>query len=136
MFDCFTLMYVRLFRLSGHKGLVTSVSFGYDGTHFASGGVDGGVLWEISGRGVVRYKLQSPIQCVKYNPVSHLILSCADGQLGLCMLHNKQVDTSYKLFVSENNQDIECMYCLIICRSPNIKCLENFCRLLGHRTEL
>lgn len=70
---------------------MNSVSFGFDGTHFASGGEDGGVLWEIGGRGVIRYKLQAPVQKVVYNPITHLILSCADGQFGLCTLETKQV---------------------------------------------
>lgn len=65
--------------LRGHKDVVTSVDYSFDGSHFASGGRDKVVvIWKASGQGKLKYNHSSDIQRVKYNPVSFMLASCSN----------------------------------------------------------
>jgi len=88
--------------LRGHKDVVYTVSFSFDGSRFSSGLVDltptsaccsylkcmpnrtvGGadnvvVIWKSSGQGLLKYNHSSPIQRVLYNPQMMILASCSD----------------------------------------------------------
>lgn len=64
--------------LRGHKDVVTSVDYSFDGSHFASGGKDKVVvIWKASGQGKLKYNHSTNIQRIKYNPASFLLASCS-----------------------------------------------------------
>ena len=78
--------------LRGHEKLVTSVSYSYDGQHFASGGADRVVvIWKASGQGKLKYNHSAPIQRVKYSPTSFALASCSDSDFGIWSPDRKQV---------------------------------------------
>ena len=65
--------------LRGHKDVVTSVDYSFDGSHFASGGKDKTVvIWKASGQGKLKYNHNSNIQRIKYSPTAFLLASCSD----------------------------------------------------------
>ena len=75
-------MDVSILSLLGHKDVVTSVDFSSDGSRFSSGGADNVVvIWKSSGQGLLRYNHTSPIQRIKYNPLSLQLCSCSDVRL-------------------------------------------------------
>jgi intraflagellar transport protein 122 len=68
--------------LRGHKDVVYSVDYCYDGSRFASGGADNiVVIWKGDGKGMLKYTHTASIQRVKYNPHSIQLASCSDVRL-------------------------------------------------------
>ena len=73
-------------RLRGHKDLVYTVSYGREGSKFASGGADNTVIiWNSRGEGVLKYMHSESIQARSRRPVRCLhsmrLVSCCGWSL-------------------------------------------------------
>uniref|UniRef100_A0A1I7UIF1 Intraflagellar transport protein 122 homolog n=1 Tax=Caenorhabditis tropicalis TaxID=1561998 RepID=A0A1I7UIF1_9PELO len=78
--------------LKGHKDLVYTVAWAADGELFASGGADKVViLWNEKHEGTLRYSHTDVIQCMMFNPVNQILLTCALNEFGLWSTANKNV---------------------------------------------
>jgi len=70
--------------LNAHKDIVTSVSFSFDNSRFASGGADSMViLWKATGQGILKYPHSSPIQRVAFSHTALTLLSCSENDFGI-----------------------------------------------------
>ena len=84
-------------RLRGHKDLVYTVSYGREGSKFASGGADNTVIiWNSKGEGVLKYTHSDSIQVVAHNPCCDQLASCTEGDFGLWSSTAKSV-TKHKV---------------------------------------
>jgi intraflagellar transport protein 122 len=84
-------------RLRGHKDLVYTVSYGREGTKFASGGADSTVIiWNSRGEGVLKYTHSDSIQVVAHNPACDQLASCTESDFGLWSSTAKSV-TKHKV---------------------------------------
>ena len=84
-------------RLRGHKDLVYTVSYGREGSKFASGGADNTVIiWNSRGEGVLKYTHSDSIQVVAHNPCCDQLASCTEGDFGLWSSTAKSV-TKHKV---------------------------------------
>ncbi|XP_050414597.2 intraflagellar transport protein 122 homolog [Patella vulgata] len=78
--------------LKGHKDTVYCVTYAKDGKHFASGSADKSVIiWTSKLEGILKYTHNDAIQCMKYNPVTHQLASCACTDFGLWAPEKKSV---------------------------------------------
>jgi len=83
--------------LRGHKDLVYTVSYGREGSKFASGGADNTVIiWNSKGEGVLKYTHSESIQVVAHNPCCDQLASCTEGDFGLWSSTAKSV-TKHKV---------------------------------------
>lgn len=70
--------------LKGHRDTVYSVCYSRDGKRFASGSADKNVIiWTSKLEGILKYSHGDAIQCLAYNPMSHMLASCAVSDFGL-----------------------------------------------------
>ena len=84
-------------RLRGHKDLVYTVSYGREGSRFASGGADNTVIiWNSKGDGILKYTHSESIQVVAHNPACDQLASCTEGDFGLWSSTAKSV-TKHKV---------------------------------------
>eukprot|EP01137_Pigoraptor_chileana_P031284 Opistho-2@18911 len=78
--------------LKGHKEAVYAVAYSHDGKRFASGGADKTVIiWTNKLEGILKYSHNDSVQCLAYNPVSHVLASCTATDFGLWSPDQKSV---------------------------------------------
>ncbi|KAK1161520.1 hypothetical protein AOXY_G19089 [Acipenser oxyrinchus oxyrinchus] len=78
--------------LKGHKETVYCVDYAKDGKRFASGSADKSIIiWTSKLEGILRYTHNDSIQCIAYNPVTHLLASCSSSDFGLWKPEKKSV---------------------------------------------
>ena len=73
--------------LRGHKENVCSVDYSFDGSHFASCGKDRVVvIWKASGQGKLKYNHSTSVHCVRYNPTTFMLASCAEVSIACSLI--------------------------------------------------
>lgn len=78
--------------LRGHKDNVYCLCYAKDGKKFASGSVDKTVIiWTNRLEGILKYTHNDALQCLAYNPVSHVLASCAISDFGFWAGEQKSV---------------------------------------------
>ena len=78
--------------LKAHTLPVTSLSFCFDSSRFASGGSDNFVIiWKSNGQGIIKYTHAWPIQTISYSPNSNCLLSCSENDYGIWSPDQKNV---------------------------------------------
>ncbi|XP_037078773.1 LOW QUALITY PROTEIN: intraflagellar transport protein 122 homolog [Pollicipes pollicipes] len=93
--------------LKGHTGNVYCVAYSRDGKRFASGSQDKSVIiWATKGtkvehgvcqiEGILRYTHKDAVQCIAYNPLSLMLVSCSLSDFGLWSPEQKNV-TKYSV---------------------------------------
>lgn len=70
--------------LCAHENTVYAVAYSKDGKKFASGGADCGVIvWNSKAQPVIKYHHTTSVQCLDFNPVSHVLASGSGTDYGL-----------------------------------------------------
>ncbi len=76
----------------GHKDKVVSVDYSFDGSRYASGGLDNTVIiWSDLGSGMMKYNHSAPILRIACNPTTVQFASCSEVDFGLWSPTEKQV---------------------------------------------
>eukprot|EP00039_Didymoeca_costata_P007788 m.103931 g.103931 ORF g.103931 m.103931 type:complete len:1184 (+) comp13828_c0_seq5:52-3603(+) len=79
--------------LRGHKGTVYCLAYQKDGKRFASGAADKDVIiWNENLEGLLKYNHNDAIQCLAFNPVSHVLASCTASDYGFWSSEVKAVN--------------------------------------------
>ncbi|CAN7941150.1 unnamed protein product [Ixodes pacificus] len=111
--------------LKGHKDAVYCVSYAKDGKRFASGGADKQVIiWTAKLEGILKYSHHDSIQCLSYNPVTHILVSCSCSDFGLWSSEQKSVSkhrTSGRVTSSSWNPDGQYLALGLACGSVTIR---------------
>lgn len=80
------------------------VTYSKDGKRFASGGADNNVIiWTSKGEGILKYNHNDSVQCLSYNPVTHVLASGAVTDFGLWSPEQKKVEKF------KTNSKVNCM---------------------------
>ncbi|KAL0279839.1 UNVERIFIED_CONTAM: hypothetical protein PYX00_001315 [Menopon gallinae] len=78
--------------LKGHKENVYCLCYARDGKKFASGSADKTVIiWTSKLEGILKYTHNDALQCLAYNPVTHVLASCAVSDFGFWAGEQKSV---------------------------------------------
>lgn len=79
--------------LKGHKEIIYCVKYSKDGKLFASGGSDKTVIiWTHELEGILKYTHNDCIQCLAFNPITNVLISCACTDFGFWSNEQRSVN--------------------------------------------
>jgi intraflagellar transport protein 122 len=71
-------------KLKAHKDEVYCLAYSKDGKRFASGSLDTKcIVWNSEGEGLLKISHTNSIQCLAFNPVSHELACCSQGEYSI-----------------------------------------------------
>ena len=80
-------------RLKAHKSQILAVTYSSDGKKIASSDRHGlVVIWKSTGEGLVKYAHGSAVRSVAFDPLSHILASGSDSEIGLWFPEKKTVE--------------------------------------------